>query len=34
MGTGFDVFSPRAAAFADGIGTAAAAERAALRDAM
>lgn len=34
MGTGFDDFSPRAAAFADGISAAAAAERATLRDAM
>lgn len=34
MGTGFDDFSPRAAAFADGISARARAERAALRDAM
>jgi D-alanyl-D-alanine dipeptidase len=34
MGTGFDDFSPRAAAFADGISARAAAERATLRDAM
>lgn len=34
MGTGFDDFSPRAAAFAEGIGAQAAAERAALREAM
>ncbi|MEO6795289.1 MAG: M15 family metallopeptidase [Mycobacterium sp.] len=34
MGTGFDDFSPRAAAFADGISARASAERAALRDAM
>ncbi|MGB3284590.1 M15 family metallopeptidase [Mycolicibacter algericus] len=34
MGTGFDDFSPRAAAFAEGIGVQAAAERAALREAM
>lgn len=34
MGTGFDDFSPAATAFADGISARAAAERAALRDAM
>ncbi|QZA09769.1 D-alanyl-D-alanine dipeptidase [Mycolicibacter heraklionensis] len=34
MGTGFDDFSPAATAFADGISPRAAAERAALRDAM
>jgi D-alanyl-D-alanine dipeptidase len=34
MGTAFDDFSPRAAAFADGISARAAAERATLRDAM
>ncbi|MDD7814549.1 M15 family metallopeptidase [Mycobacterium sp. CSUR Q5927] len=34
MGTDFDDFSPRAAAFAGGISARAAAERAALRDAM
>ncbi len=34
MGTDFDDFSPRATAFADGIGARAAAERATLRQAM
>ncbi len=34
MGTGFDDFSPAATAFADGISARAAAERAALREAM
>ncbi|NDJ89409.1 M15 family metallopeptidase [Mycolicibacter kumamotonensis] len=34
MGTDFDDFSPRAAAFADGISARAAAERATLREAM
>ncbi len=34
MGTGFDDFSPSAAAFAEGISARAAAERAALREAM
>ncbi|MGV0626308.1 M15 family metallopeptidase [Mycolicibacter minnesotensis] len=34
MGTDFDDFSPRATAFAEGIGARAAAERAALREAM